>query len=170
MESYNNQTINGTYSNDSEGVPLYVSYFIMITSLTLAIIMVTPAITVIGVIWQTRQLHTKYFFFIAHLLATKVPWIILASFLGHLTIILYLLDLNLDSIFIILKWLIIPPFMVIYSMDILLPVTGAVEYMIVIAFIYCHRNILTTKTVVSGLAAMWVVSAILTIIIIPELI
>ena len=50
-------------------------------------------------------------------------------------------------------------------MAILLPITVAIERMIVIAFPFHHRRIITTKTVVSGLAAMWVLSTTLTIII-----
>lgn len=46
-------------------------------------------------------------------------------------------------------------------MIILLPITVAVECTIVIAFPFCHRNIMTTKTIASVLAAMWGLSAIL---------
>ena len=95
------------------------------------------------------------------MLATKVTWIILATVLAQLIIILYLLDLNSGSVAFVLKWLIIPPFLVIYMMTILLPITVAVERMIVIAFPFHHRNIMTTKTIASVLAAMWGLSAIL---------
>ena len=142
-------------------VLLSVTYLFMVTTLTSAIIVVTPAVTVINVIWHSRQLHTKYFFFIAHLLPTKVTWIILATVLGQLIIILYLLDLNLRSVTFVLKWLIIPPFLVIYMMTILLPITVAVEHTIVIAFPFRHRNIMTTKIIASVLAAMWGLSTIL---------
>jgi len=55
-------------------------------------------------------------------------------------------------------------------MTVLLPVSIAMERMIVIGFPYRHRSIMTTKTVVSVLAAMWGLSTILTamiIIIVP---
>ena len=95
MESYN-QSINGS-SSDTEAVPLLVSYLITVTTLILVIIVITPAMTIINVIWQTRQLHTKYFFFVAHLLATDVTSAIAGSVMVYLIIILYLLDLNSDS-------------------------------------------------------------------------
>ena len=43
-----------------------------------------------------------------------------------------------------------------------LPITVAVEHMVVIAFPFRQRSIITTKRVISGLATMWVLSAILT--------
>ena len=111
MESYN-QAINGSSSNDTEGVPLFVTYLIMVTSLTSAIIVIPPAVTIINVIWQTRELHTKYF--VAQLLVTKATWIIFASALANIIIILYLLDLNSESAVIIPKWISIAPFSLIY--------------------------------------------------------
>ena len=45
-----------------------------------------------------------------------------------------------------------------------MPVIVAVEHMIVIAFPFHHRRIMTTKTVAGRLTAMCVLSAILTII------
>ena len=51
-------------------------------------------------------------------------------------------------------------------MVILLPITLAVERMIVIVFPYHHKSIVTTKTVAFTVAMMWGLSAILTIIII----
>ena len=161
MESHNH-SINGSSSNDPEGVLLFVTYLIMVTSLTSAIIVIPPAVTVINVIWQTRELHTKYFF-VAQLLVTKATWIIFASVLANLIIILYLLDLNSDSAVTMLKWIAVVPFSLIYLMTLLLPITVAVECVIVIAFPFHHRSIMTTKTVVIMLAAMWGLSAILTI-------
>ena len=163
MESYN-QSINGS-SNDTEGVPLFVTYLSMITSLTSVIVVIPPAVTVINVIWQTRELHTNYFFFIAQLIATKATWIIVASVQAYLIIVLYLLDLNSDSADIALKWTSSIPFILLYLMAILLPITVAIERMIVIAFPFHHRSIITTKTVAIMLAAMWGLSTILTIII-----
>ena len=167
MESYN-QSINGSFpsSDVTEGVPSLVTYLIMVTTLVPAIVVVTPAVTVINVIWQTRQLHTKYFFLVAHMLATKVIWITVAMILSYLIIILYLLDLNSDSAFVALKWLCILPFISMFLMTFLLPVPVAVERMIVIAFPFRHRSIITTKTVAIMLTPMWGLSAILGMIII----
>ena len=164
MESYN-QSINGSTSNgtSTEGVPLLVTYLIMVTALLTAIIVIIPVVTIINVIWQTRELHTKYFFFVAQILATNITWMMIIKVLAYLIIILYLLDLNSDTAVIILKWLGIAPFILIRLMAELLPITVAVERMIVIAFPFRHRSIMTTKTVVSVLAAMWGMSAILAI-------
>ena len=82
MESYN-QSINGSSSNETEGVPLFVTYLSMAASLTSAIIVIIPAVTIINVIWQTRELHKKYFFFVAQLIATKAALIIVGSIQAH---------------------------------------------------------------------------------------
>ena len=162
----------GQFFNDSsndtstEGVPLYLTYLLIVTTLILAIIVIIPAVTIINVIQETRQLHTKYFFFVAHLLVIDVTCVIVASAMIYLIIILYLLDLNSDSKVIALKWLAIAPTILIYLMSILSPIPVAVERMITISFPFRHRNIMTTKTVVKMLAVMWGLSAILTIIII----
>ena len=66
----NNQSINGSFSNkpDAEEVSVFIIYLFMITALISAIVVITPAVTIINVIWQIRELHTKYFFFISYLL------------------------------------------------------------------------------------------------------
>ena len=170
MESYN-QSINGSYSSDTgtEGVPLFITYLYLASTLAMSIIVITPSVTVINVIWQIRELHTKYFFFVAYLLATDVIWIIFAGVLVYVVIILYLLDLNSDSVAIMLKWLGIVPTLTLYLMVIWSPITVAVERMIVIAFPFHHRSIMTNKTVGYMLSAMWGFSIILTITIIITL-
>ena len=167
MES-SGQFFNESSSNDTstEGVPLYLTYLLMVTTLILAIIVITPAVTIINVIRETWQLHTKYFFFVAHLLAIEVTSAIATSVMIYLMIILYLLDLNSDSAGIALKWLVIAPAVLVYLMSILSPIPVAVERMITIAFPFRHRSIMTTKTVATMLTVMWMLSAILTIIII----
>ena len=81
--------------------------------------------------------------------------------------VLCLLDLNSQSAAIVLKWLGVAPALMLYMMIVLLPITIAAERMIVIAFPYRHRSIMTTKRVAIVLAAMWGFSAILIIIILP---
>ena len=167
---YHNQSINESSDEiGTERVPSFVIYSFMITTLISAIIVIIPAVTIINVIWQTRQLHTKYFFFTAHLLATNAIWISVASVLVYIMNILYMLNLNSDSAATVLKWLGIAPALLFYLMIVLLPTTIAVERMIVIAFPLCHRSIVTTKRVASVLAVMWVFSAILIIIAISTL-
>ena len=79
--------------------------------------------------------------------------------------ILYLLDLNSDAAIVALQSSAFPAFTMIHMMTVLLPVTLAIERMIVIGFPYHHRSIMTTKTVVSMLAVMWGLSFILAIVI-----
>ena len=168
MESYS-QSFNESFtSNDTEAdeeIPLFVTYIGMLTSLITATIVITPAVAVFNVIWYTRELHTKYYFFIANLLVTNIAAVIVAVAQGYIINILYLLDFTSDSVATAVKWLAVAPFILLYFMCILSPIPVAVERMIVIAFPYCHRSIMTNKTVAGMLAAMWSTSTILTIII-----
>ena len=169
MESYNQSFNEYSSSNntDNEGipVPVCVTYLSMVVILLTDIIVVTPAVIVINVIWKTRELHTKCYFFVANLLATIVTYKVFRSFLQYLIMILYLLDLNSDSTETVLRWLIFPQYMILHLMTILLPITLAVERSIVIAFPYRHRSIMTNKMAAIILALMWILSAILTTII-----
>ena len=70
-------------------------------------------------------------------------------------------EFRLDSTTIILKWLVILPSIVLYLVSILLPITLAIERMIVIAFPYRHRDIMANKTVAIMLTVMWSTAAIL---------
>ena len=157
-------------SNDtnSEEVPVFATYLITVTELISAIIVITLDMMVINVIRWTRELHTKYFLLVAHLLGTDVAGIIVRFFRQCLIIILYQLGLHSDSTTTILKWLVILPSLLLYLMAILLPITLAIERMIVIAFPYHHRSIMTTKTVASMLAVMWGTAAILATIMIAK--
>lgn len=165
MESYN-QSYNQSSSSDGiyTEVPLFATYLNMVTIVIGTIIVVTPAVMIINVIRWTRELHTKYFFFLANLLGTIVIRVIYKGVQQYLIMILYLLELNLDFS-IILKLVILSPALLFYLIDVILPITLATERMIVIAFPFRHRSIMTTKTVVGMLAVMWGLSAILSIII-----
>ena len=118
---------------------------------------------IINVIWQSRELHKKYYFFIAYSLATSVIFVIFTNILIYLTIILYLLGLNSNSAVTVLKWLGIAPFMLLYLMSILSPIPVAID---VIAFPLRHRSIMTNKTVARMLAPMWGTAAIVSIMIV----
>ena len=163
MESYN-QTFNESSSNDAstEEVPLFVTYLNMVVILVVTIIVITPAVIVINVIWQTRELHTKYFFFVVNLLTTNIASIIVRTILQYLIMILYLADINSNFTSIVLKWSVLLPYTMLHLMTVQLPITLAAEQMIVIGFPYRHRSIMTTKTVICVLATMWGLSAILT--------
>ena len=168
MESYNQSfsesiTSNHTEADDKE-VPLFLTYISMLTTTITATIVITPAVAVFNVIWYTRQLHTKYYFFIANLLATNIATVLVKVIQEYIISILYLLDLNSDSMPTAVKWLMFAPFTILYLMNILLPITVALERMIVIAFPFRHRSIMTNKTVAGILAAMWGTSIILTMI------
>ena len=81
----------------------------------------------------------------------------------YLIVILYLLDLQSDSVNTVMELLVFPLLVPFQFMTILLPITLAIERMIVIGFPYRHRSIMTKKTVFSILAVMWGISLILTI-------
>ena len=166
-DSYNQSFNQSSFSDEThtEEVPLFATYLSMVTILIATIIVITPALMIINVIWWTRELHTKYFFFIANFLGTIAITIIFKSCQQYLIMILYLLKLNLDFTNIILKLLILSPGLLFYLINILLPITLATERLIVVVYPFRHRSILKGKTVACMLAAMWGLSAILTVII-----
>ena len=106
--------------------------------------------------------HAKYFFIVANLLATDITSVLVESAQQYLIMILYLLGLNSNSTGTLIKWLVTPQFLLIGTMTTMLPVSIAIEHMIVNGFPYRHRSIMTTKTVICVLATMWGLSAILT--------
>ena len=150
---------------DTEEVPLLVTLLNMAVILVVTVIVIYPAVIVINVIWQTRELHKKYFFFVANLLGTDIASITMQSIMQCLIMMIYLLGKNSNFAGTILKWSAIALHTVLHLMTVMLPITLAAERMIVIGFPYCHRSILTDKVVASTLAAMWGVSTILAIII-----
>ena len=79
------------FSNDAdnEEVPVFATYLLMIMGLISVVIVITLDAIVINVIQWTRELHTKYFFLVAHLLGTDVAGIIVRFFRQCLIIILY---------------------------------------------------------------------------------
>ena len=109
MASYNRSYYQFSNETDSEEVPVFTIFLIVIFQLISAVIMITLDVMVINVIGWTRELHTKYFFLIAHLLGADVAGIIVRMLRECLIIILYQLDLNSNSTTIILKWLVILP-------------------------------------------------------------
>ena len=162
-------TSNHTQASEEFEVPLFVTYIGMVTTLTIATIVITPAVPIFNVIWYTRELHTKYYFFVANLFATNMAAVIVAVILAYLISILDLLDLNSDTAVIVVKWLVVAPFTILYFMSILSPIPVVLERMIVIAFPFRHQSIMTNKTVAGMIVAMWGASIILTTIIILKL-
>ena len=106
------------------------------------------------------------YFFVANLLTTDSIAIFVRSAMQYLIVILYLFDLNSDSANTVLQLFVSPIFVLFHLMTVLLLITVSIERMIVIGFPYCHRSIMTNKTVVYILTIMWSLSFILTIIII----
>ena len=160
-----NQSLNHFSSETDEEVQAFVPYLIIVIGLISAIIVISLDVMVINVIQLTRELHTKYFFLVAHLLGTDVAGIVVRLLRQCLIILLYQLGLNSVSTTIILKWLVILPSLTLYFTAIILPITLATERMIAIAFPYRHRSIMTNKTVAGMLAAMWGTAAILSTVI-----
>ena len=164
MISYNQSFL--STDTDSEEVPLIVTYLNMVVVLMVATVVITPAVMVINVIWWTMELHTKYYFFVANLLATNIAAMLVQSILQYLIMIIYLLNAVSNSTAIAINWSVILLRTLLHLMTVMLPITLAAERMIVIGFPYRHRSIMTTKIVATILAAMWGLSTILAIIII----
>ena len=167
MESYN-QTFNKfLHSNDTctKEVPLFVTYLNMVVILMVTTVVIYPAVIVINVIWKTRELHTKCFFFVANLLTTNIGSITVQSILQYFIMILYLLDMNTSFAGNSLKWSALLVVTMFHLMTVMLPITLAAERIIVIGFPFCHRSIMTTKTVAIMLTVMWGLSIILAIMI-----
>ena len=162
MESYSKSFNQSSFSNDTHPgeISVLATYLSMIVLTISAIMIATPALMIINVIWQTRNLHTKYFLFLAHLLAIDVADILGTAIGGHLIMCLYLFDFNLGPANILIKWLVIFPNMLLFLASLLAPINLAVERMIAIAFPYRHRSIMTNKKAATMLAAMWGVSTI----------
>ena len=98
MDSYNQSISESFSSNDpyAEEVPLFVTYLNMVVILMVTTLVIYPAAVVINVIWQTGELHTKYYFFIANLLTADIIAIIV-SVVQYFIVIMYLLNLQSDS-------------------------------------------------------------------------
>ena len=163
MESHN-QSFNGSAStSDTLEIPLFATYLNMVIIPMVVLIVMTPAVMVIRVICMTKELHTKYFFFVANLLVTNIVNIIVEGVLQYVIMILYLCGLDSDSTGVIIKRSIFPLYGILRFMNILLLITLAVERVIVIASPYRHRHIMTKKVVAGILAAVWGLSAILSV-------
>ena len=157
------QSFNESYPSSNIEVSVYITYFNMVLIAVMATIVITPSVMVINVIWWTKELHTRYYFFVANLLATDIVTITVRSISQYLIMILYLLGLDSNSTQVILQLSIFPLFTLLHLMTIILPVTVAIERMIVIGFPYRHRSIMTTKTVIGILATVLGVSLVLSV-------
>ena len=168
MESYNQSSNELSSSQDpfTKEIPLFVTFVNMVIILIVVLVVITPAAVVINIIWCIRELHTKYYFFVANLLATNIVSIIVQGILQYLLMILYLFDMNSNLAGIALRRSVLLLVTILHLMTVMSPITLAAERMVVIGFPLRHRSIMTTKTVAVILAAMWGISTILTIIII----
>ena len=160
MESCNRSFNQSSFSNDTHPgeIPVLATYLSMIVLTISAIMIATPALMIINVIWQTRSLHTKYFLFLAHLLAIDVAGALTTVIGGHLIMCLYLFDLNSGPVNAMTKWLFVFPYNLLYLMSLLSLITLAVERTVAIAFPYHHRNLMTNKRAAGVLVAVWGVS------------
>ena len=164
-QSYNESVCSNDDISTTEEVPLLVIYLNMVVILIMTVIVITPGMIVINVICQIRELHTKHYFFVANLLVTDIIYTVARSAMKYLIVVLYLLDLNSAAAAVVIQFVVSPVVKLFQLLTILLPTTIAIERMIVIKYPYRHRSIMTTKTVIGILAAIWGVSLILTIII-----
>ena len=156
------QSFNKSYpsSNIEASVLVYITYFNMVLISVMATIVITPSVMVINVIWWTKELYTRYYFFVANLLATDIVSITVRSISQYPIMILYLLGLNSDSAQVVLQSFHCSP---IHLMTIILPVIVVIEHMIVIGFPYHHRSIMINETIIGILAAMLGVSLTFTV-------
>ena len=162
----NNQSFSESFPSNSTyniEVPLYVTYLNMVLIAVMATIVITPSVMVINVIWWTKELHTKYYFFVVNLLVADIVSIMVRNIFQYLMMILSLLDLNSDSAKVVLQLSVLPLSVLSGLMTIILPITLAIERMIVIGFPCRHRSIMTTKRVIGILAAVFGLSLILTV-------
>lgn len=168
MEPSNHSSNESISSGDAATIeiPLFVTYFNMAIIPLVVIIVVTPAVMVIRVICNNKELHTKYYFFVANLLVTTVLNITVNGVLQYTIMILYLFDLNTDSNCNSIKWVVFPLHTVLQLVTILLLSTLAIERVVVIASPYRHRYIMTKKMAAGILATVWGLSAIITLAII----
>ena len=146
-------------------IPLFLTYFYMVVVALMATIVIIPSAMVINVIWWIKELHKKYYFFVACLLATNIVSVIIRSVGQYVIMILYLFGMNSDSASVVLQVLVFPLFVLSRFVTITMPITIAIERMIVIGFPYRHRSIMTTKTVIGILTMLWGVSLVLSVII-----
>ena len=106
MESYNQSfDEHFPYLHDAftKEIPLFVTYLNMVVVLIVTTVVIIPAATIINIIWWTRELHTKYYFFVANLLAINIASITVQCILQYLIMILYLLHKNSNSTGVVLK-------------------------------------------------------------------
>lgn len=165
MEFNNHSSNESTPSGDDTAIeiPLFVTYLNMAIIPVVLITVVTPAVMVIRVICNNKELHIKYYFFVANLLATTILNITVESILQYLIMILYLDDLHKDSNGSSIKWFVFPLHLILQLVTILLLSTLAIERVVVIASPYRHRRIMTKKTVAGIIATAWGLSAVITV-------
>ena len=165
MEPGNQSSGESFPSNNTctDEVPLFLTYFNMVVVALMAIIVIIPSAMVINVICWIKELHKKYYFFVACLLTANIVDVIIRSIGQYMIMILYLFDMNSDSASVVLQVLVLPLFVLCRMMTIILPGIVAIERMIVIGFPYRHRSIMTTKTVIGILATVLGISVILSV-------
>ena len=99
-----------------------------------------------------RELHTKYYFFVANLLATDVAFVIAIARNAVECLITCLVWILIILATAIIQFVVPPIVTILFMMNILLPTTIAIERMSVISSPYHHRSIMTTKMVIGILA------------------
>ena len=168
MEYYNDSSNMTNASGDNysaERIPLFATYFNMALILMMVAIIIIPAGMVVRIIRKTKELRTKYYFFVVNLLVTNIIDILIEGILQYAIIILIQLGLESGSTENTLKKFILPLHMTVQLTSTLLLIPLAFDCAGLIALSFRYTHYFTDKTVDGMIAAVWVVSAALTVII-----
>ena len=112
---------------------LFATYLNMVL-IMLVVVIITPAVMVVGIMYKTKELHTKYRFFAVNLLAANIIHILNES----------------DT----LKKIILPLHIILQFTSILLLMTLAVKRTTVIALPFRHKYYINNKRI-GTIAAVW---------------
>ena len=134
----------------------------MALTLMVAVIVITPVVMVVCIICKTKELHTKYYFFVANVLATNLINISIENILLYVIMILYLIGFESHYTENTIKQFILPLHMILKftSTLLLIPLAFAL-----IALSFRYKHYVTNKTMATMIAAVWVLSAALRVII-----
>ena len=163
---YCNDSLNMTNSSsgNTERIPMFATYLNMTIILMMVVIVITPAVMVVRIINKTKELRTKYHFLVANLLVTNMINILVESALQYSIMILYLLGLESHSTGNTLKKFILPLHTMLRFTSVLLLIPLAVDCATIIALPLSHDNYRTNRTMAAMIAAVWGMSAGLTVI------
>lgn len=138
MEPFNNDTMVGDY----EEIPLYITYLKMTMLLLAPFVVAVPTGLVLRVIAVEEKFHNKYYFLVANLLATDLLAIVGENLVRFVALLTYVSGIQVQINCVFLSLFEIPA-----STSQLLFITLAIDRLVVIAYPYRHRTIMTNKFV-----------------------